>query len=139
MHVSTTRRIDADPATVWEVLADVERWPQWTASMRRVELLDPGPLAVGNRVRIKQPRVPTTVWRVSELVPGRSFTWTAAGPGVRSTGSHTVVASDGGAEVTLVFRQEGPVGELLGRLVRGLIRRYVETEAAGLAARAEGG
>ena len=39
---------------------------------------------MGSRARIKQPRLPTTVWEVTEVVTGRSFTWIAGGPGTRA-------------------------------------------------------
>ena len=36
--------VDADPQRVWEVLIDVEFWPEWTPSMTTVEVISPGPL-----------------------------------------------------------------------------------------------
>jgi len=56
-------------------MADVVRWPEWTASISRVKLLSPGPLRVGSRVRIHQPKLPGAIWRVMEFNPGAGFTW----------------------------------------------------------------
>jgi uncharacterized protein YndB with AHSA1/START domain len=88
VEYETSVRIDAPPEKVWRVLTDVERWPEWTPSMTRVERLQTGPLQVGSTARIKQPKFPPTVWRVTELEPGRSFSWAAGGPGVATVGGH---------------------------------------------------
>ena len=40
----------------------------------------------GARARIDQPRIPTTVWTVTDLTVGRDFTWQASSPGRRTTG-----------------------------------------------------
>jgi uncharacterized membrane protein len=135
----TSIDIKAPRERVWAVLSDVERWPEWTASMTRVELLDQGPLAVGSRARVKQPRLPSIVWTVTELAPGGSFTWEARSPGALSVARHDIVpdAADQGSSVTLAVEQTGILGGLVGVLLKGLTRRYVDTEAAGLKRRAE--
>ncbi len=71
--------IEAPVEQVWEVLRDVERWPQWAPTVTLVRRLDDGPLAVGSRVRVEQPRIPPTEYVVTELEPSRSFTWVATG------------------------------------------------------------
>ncbi len=130
--------IAAPAAEVWAVLFDVERWPEWTASVSSVRRLDSGPLAVGSTVRIKQPRLPSTVWRVTDVRPGASFSWIAEGPGVRTMADHEVTSRGaGGATATLRVRPDGPVGKMVGRLTAGLTRRYVALEAEGLKRRAE--
>ena len=60
----TSVDVDASPARVWEVMADVGRWPEWTASMTSVELLGDA-LDVGAHVRIRQPKLPAAVWEVT--------------------------------------------------------------------------
>jgi hypothetical protein len=116
---------------------DVERWPEWTASMSSVQLVAGGPLLLGSRVRVRQPRLPATTWTVTELVPGESFTWVASGPGFTTTASHRIAPSASGSDVTLAVDQTGPLGVLVGRLTARLTRRYLTMEAEGLRARAE--
>jgi uncharacterized membrane protein len=138
---STSIDVKAPPEQVWAVLFDVERWPEWTASMTRVQRLDDGPLAVGSRAKVKQPRLPSIVWTVTELAPGKSFTWESRSPGALSIARHDIVPDESGhgSTVTLAVEQTGIIGGLVGGLLKGLTRRYVDTEAAGLKRRAESG
>ena len=118
--------------------ADVERWSEWTPSVTRVERLDSGPLDVGSKARVKQPRLPTAVWEVTELEPDKVFTWVAGAPGVRTTGIHRVAATgDETCRVTATLLQEGPLGHVVGLLSTRLTRRYLQLEVHGLKARAE--
>jgi hypothetical protein len=135
MQYEQTVAIDATPEVVWSVISDVERWPEWTASIRSVELLTPGPLAVGSRARVRQPKLPTAVWEVTELRPGRSFTWVNRSPGMTSTGVHSV--SDAGV-ATLRIEQTGPLS-VLALPFLPLTKKYVQLEAAGLKRRSESG
>ena len=129
----------ASAEAVWAALVDVERWPTWTRSMRKVTRLDDGPLTVGSRVRIKQPRLAPVVWQVTALDPGRSFAWTASTPGQTSVATHAVRPMGAGtSEVQLTFEQSGPFSPILGVVLGNLTRRYVRMEAEGLARFVEG-
>jgi uncharacterized membrane protein len=132
MHTERTFPVDAPAERVWAVLSDVERWPTWTESMTSVDL--DGPLAVGATAKIRQPKLPATSWMVTEVVPGRSFTWRSTAPGSRAVGEHAItLTGDSTCEVRLALDQEGPLGSLVGFLYRRLTRRYVQLEAEGLA------
>jgi uncharacterized protein YndB with AHSA1/START domain len=141
MRFMATIDIAAPAQLVNEVYTHVERWPEWAAaSVTRVERLDQGRLRVASRARIKQPRLPTTVWEVTEVVTGRSFTWVARGPGIITTASHVVTPldADGPTRVTASLQQTGPLGQVLGFLTKRLTNRYMQTEVQGLKARCEG-
>ncbi|MGY1666646.1 SRPBCC family protein [Geodermatophilus sp. SYSU D00696] len=139
MEQRETIDVETPAGRVWEVLLDVERWPEWASTVTAVRRLDDGPLAVGSRARVEQPRIPPTEYVVTELEPGRSFTWVATGPGVRTTARHVVEdLGAGGTRVTLSVEQAGPVGAVVGRFYRRLTDRYLAAEAEGIKARSEG-
>jgi uncharacterized membrane protein len=129
--------IDEPAEVVWGVYADIERWPEWTASVAGSEYVEGADLALGARVRIKQPKLPAAVWEVSALDPGRSWTWVATAPGLRTTATHVVEPVDGGTRVHTTLEQRGPLGALIGRVYARLTRDYMAMEAAGLKQRSE--
>jgi uncharacterized protein YndB with AHSA1/START domain len=138
MITESSIEIDAPAATVWQVFADAERWPDWTASVERVVALDGPGIEVGRRFEIKQPRLPTVVWVVTEVDPGRSWTWRAHSPGATTLASHNlVVQADGRTLVRQRIDQRGPLGTAVGGLMRRLTRRYLDLEAKGLKAQSE--
>ena len=134
----TTRHIDSPAQQVWDVLFDVERWPEWTPTIDAVERLDDGPLHVGSRARVRQPRLPRASWTVTEVVAGRSFTWVASGPGMRTIARHEVVPDESGSTLRLSIEQCGPMGAVAATLWRGLTQRYIELEAESLDKRVTG-
>jgi uncharacterized membrane protein len=126
--------IDAPPETVWKVMTDVERWPDWTRSITTLKRLDKGPFAVGSRARVKQPKLLPAVWTVTRLDAGRSFTWMSGMPGFRAIGYHAVKPGFNGSEITLVVLFEGIFGGIAGRFLGKLNEEYLEMEATGLKA-----
>jgi hypothetical protein len=124
----TSIDVVASPERVWEVLIDVERWPEWTDSVSSVRRLDAGPFAVGSRVEVSQPRIP----------PGIAFTWVQRQPGSTVSAHHECAPlPDGRTRVELRVVMSGVLGGVVGRLYRRLTERYLAMEAAGLKLRAE--
>jgi uncharacterized membrane protein len=138
MHAEDGIDIAAPADVVWKVFADVERWPEWTESMRRVTFVEGDALAVGAAARIEQPKLPKVTWVVTELTPGSSWTWESRAPGALTVARHVVTPTgDGTTRVEQSIDQTGPLGGLVGRLYAGLTRRYLRMEAEGLKAAAE--
>lgn len=129
--------IDAPPERVWDVMIDVEKWPEWTPSMSSVKRLDTGELRRGSRVRIKQPKLAPATMTVAELEHEKSFTWTTSLPGVVVTAAHTITPKGKGSQVVLSLSFDGIVGGIIGRATRSLNERYIAYEAAGLKKRSE--
>ena len=137
MELTRSIDIQAPPGAVWAVWSDVERWPEWTASVSRVERFEQGPLAIGHRARVRQPKLPTAVWQVTKLEVGRGFEWESVSPGARVIGYHWIEPQGSGSRVRLGIVFSGPIARLVGWLTRSLSERYLQLEANGLKARSE--
>lgn len=132
-----TVTVAAPPERVWAMIVDVERWPERIPTVDTVERLDAGPLAVGSRTRLRQPRLPVAVWTVTELADGSSYTWESRSPGVTVTAAHHVEPHADGSRLTLGVTVAGPVAWFGWLMTRSLTKRYVETEAASIKKAAE--
>ena len=137
MDFEISVQIAAAPATVWSVIADIERWHEWTPSVRQIRRLDRGPLRIGSVALVRQPRLPPAIWKVTALDPGHSFTWRSGMPGMWVYGEHGVVGREGGALATVALHFVGMFGGVLGGLTRTLNERYLRLEADGLKRRSE--
>lgn len=130
-------QIAAPPADVWTVMSDIERWHEWTPTIRSVRRTNAGPFRIGARARVYQPKLPPADWMVTALDDGRAFTWESRAPGIRVVARHLVEPSAEGSRVTLSIKYSGIVGNLFGRLTASINRRYIALEADGLKRRAE--
>jgi uncharacterized membrane protein len=140
VHHETSIEIAAGADAIWSRLSDVERWPEWTRSVTKVERLDGGEVGVGNRARVKQPGMPALVWEVTDYAPETSFSWASKLPGVTTTGGHRLASGPGEAvTVTLTLDQEGFLAPVVWWLTGSRTRRYVQIEAEGLKRRSEAG
>src|SRR4051794_151666 len=130
--------INAPADVVWSIYADVERWPEWTDSIRSVRFVEGDEVKPGAKVRIEQPKLPKAEWTVRDVEPGRSWSWVSKAPGIESTAVHElIVVGDRQTRVHTTIVQSGPLGAIFGRLYAKLTRQYLAMEAAGLKERSE--
>lgn len=134
--LSETVDIQAPPARVWAVMTDVEKWPEWTASVTSVQKLDAGTFGAGSRVRVKQPKLAPAVMTVTVWDPERGFDWETKNAAVAALARHTIEPTDRGCRVTLSVTFSGPLAGLIALFYGGLTRRYIRMEAEGLRRRA---
>lgn len=118
-------------------MLDVERWHEWTPSITAIRCLGRGPFAVGSRALVRQPRFPPALWTVTDLQPGREFTWVSTAPGLRVAGIHRAEAAPGGTRATLAVVISGLFAPPWAWLTGDLTQRYIAAEATGLKARSE--
>ena len=139
MFVSHTVHIDAPPAKVWDVLADVERWPEFAPQFKSIVRKEEGPLAMGSSARVTPHGFFGSVWTVTQLEPGRSFAWESGMlPGVHLLGDHVIEPEGDSSSVTFSLRSSGPLAGLLGLALGRIFRRNTRQAAEGLKAFCEG-
>ncbi len=130
--------IDARQQRVWDVLGDLEAWPQRIETVDVVELLTPAPVGEGSRVRLRQPKLPEGIWEVTIWDPPSYFEFRQQSGGVTTVAGHRVDAlEDGRSRLTLTLDMRGLLVPVFGRLYRDLTNRYMTIEAQGMKRAAE--
>ena len=128
----------AGPDTVWQVLADVEHWRDWTPTVVEIKPLSNKGLTVGARYRVVQPKLRPAVYQVTECVPNLAFTWVQKVPGGEMIGDHRLSPRDGATEVQLSFATKRLFAHILGEMFSKSICDYVATEAKSLKSLCDG-
>lgn len=130
--------IDAPQQRVWDLLSDIERWPQRIATVETVELLTPAPLTKGSRVRLKQPKLPEGTWDITIWDAPTYFEWTQKTSGTTSVAGHRVEAlGDGRSRLTLTLDMRGLLIPIIALFYKKLTNDYMNLEAEGMKREAE--
>ena len=138
MHFEKSIEIAAPQQRVWDVLTDLESWPQRIQTVETVELLTPGPIAKGSRVRLKQPKLPEGTWEITVWEAPSYFEWTQKEGGATIVGGHRVESpEDGSARLTLTIDMRGLLIPIIGRFYKNLTNDYMNLEAEGMKRAAE--
>ena len=100
LKVELETRIGRSPAAVFAELVALDRYPQWliATGVTAVEVLDPGPLRAGARLRIAQSvagRATTLVGSVTALEPDRQMALQAKDREGIKVGIRAAVEPDG--------------------------------------------
>jgi uncharacterized membrane protein len=138
MRFETSIGIDASQQRVWDVLSDLEAWPQRIETVDEVELLTPAPLRKGSRVRLRQPKLPEGIWDVTAWNAPSYFEWTQKTGGTTSVAGHRVEAlGEGRSRLTLTLDMRGLLIPVMMLFYKGLTNRYMNLEAEGMKRAAE--
>ena len=138
MRFEQSIEIDARQQRVWDVLSDLEGWPQRIETVDAVELLTPGPVAIGTRVRLKQPKLPEGVWEVTVWDAPSYFEFRQQSGGLTDVAGHRVEAlEDGRSRLTLTLDMRGLLVPVVALFWKGLTNRYMTIEAQGIKTAAE--
>lgn len=129
--------VQAPVERAWAVLSDLERWPEWTASMRSVRTLGDGAPGVGARYRVEQPKLQPAEFTITDWRPPQSFTWRMGTAALSAVAAHTLRPAPGGCELELRLEYSGPLAWLVALLAGKLTREYMRLEAEGLKRRSE--
>ena len=130
-------RIDAEPAVVWELLADVGGWRDWDSGVDRVD----GRVALGERLTIYATLIRSRPFPVTvvELRPREAMRWRGGLPfglAVIERTYHLDAQDDGGTVLTVREEQTGPLAFLTERNTPDLNPSFRQF-CAGIKAQAE--
>jgi uncharacterized membrane protein len=130
--------IDAPQQRVWDVLSDLEAWPQRIETVDTVELLTPAPITRGSRVRLKQPKLPEGTWDITVWDAPSYFEWTQKSTGTTTVAGHRVEAlGESRARLTLTLDMRGLLIPIMALFYKDLTNRYINLEAEGIKRAAE--
>jgi uncharacterized membrane protein len=140
VHFERSIEIQASQQRVWDVVSDISSWPKVTETVDSIEVLTAGPIGVGSRVRIRQPKLPEATYEVTAWDPPSFFAWQQKSGGVTIDAGHRVEElGEGRARLTLTIDMRGLLVPIMGRLYRDLTNRYLQLETEGMRRAAEAG
>ena len=129
--------IQAGPDTIWSILVDGARYPDWDSGVVSVD----GKIASGETIKVVSGAAPGRSFpvKVTEFTPGRSMTWSGGMPLGLFKGVRTFRLTPGDGGTTRFDLREEYSGPLLGMMWRSMpdLGPSFSQFARGLKARAE--
>jgi carbon monoxide dehydrogenase subunit G len=136
MKFSASVEINASPEKAWALLKDVEEWPRWVPSLKKIKQVSQGPLDVGAQVLVVARSLITVdlLMTITEFVPGRRVVMEGKVLGVKMT-RYYELEPVGGDKAKLTAG--GEVSGLLSFLVRRGGQKLSEEIVQGLKKKVE--
>jgi len=117
MRFSSSVEVNAPVEKVWSLIDKLEEWPQWMQSIKKIERVSEGPLAVGSQLSVTARANRLTVnllMTISEFVPERSVVMQGRALGTKLTRFYFLEPVNGKTKVTI----GGEVSGLLSWMAR---------------------
>ncbi|ECI9604892.1 hypothetical protein C9X02_20800 [Salmonella enterica subsp. enterica serovar Enteritidis] len=127
----------APPEQIWTMWQDASTWPCWDTELEWVRL--EGEFVIGTVGLMKPTSGPEVKFRLSEVVPLRSFSSVAQLPLTRLVFNHEYLSSqegDGAAQIRHSVTMYGLLAPLFGRLIGGKIKNHLRQAMQELSQRA---
>jgi carbon monoxide dehydrogenase subunit G len=125
IDVDVSRRMNATPEAVWDVVDDLHRLPEWLAFASAVQDVT-GPAHAGGTYTVKPPRSyePTTHWIVAEADQPFRQLHTSEMPVVSGVRSELTITPSGEGVIVRVHWTGTPKG-LLGKIMSGMMQKRI--------------
>jgi hypothetical protein len=129
MQIEVAKMVAARPPKVFETVADAAHWPEIMQSVTDVEVLSPGPLRVGSRLReihIMFGQQTTEELQVVEIERPRRLRLAGHNYGLHYERDHIIDALDVGSRLMMIFRTRPQFQSQTGRALTDFVTPYME-------------
>jgi hypothetical protein len=127
MQINVFRNLGARAPVVFETVADIMNWPETIGSVKEIELLTPGPVRVGARLRALRTvfgRETREELELIELEQPRRLRLVAESRNIRYERDHIVDAVTTGSRLMLILRSK-PTTQT-GRALQPFLTPFME-------------
>jgi len=117
MKFESSVEINAPVEKLWTLVDNLEEWPKWMPSIKKIERVSKGPLTVGSQLSViaKVSRLTVKLlMTITEFVPERAVVMEGKALGTRLTRFYTLEPVNGKTKVTV----GGEVSGLMAWLAR---------------------
>jgi len=137
MKFSASVEINTTSEKAWALVKNVEEWPSWIPSLKKIEKVTKGPMDVGSRVLVVARSLITVnlLMTITEFVPGRRVVMEGKVLGVKMTRYYEMEPV---AQNKAKLTAGGEVSGLLAFLVRRGGQRLSEEIVLALKKKVEG-
>jgi carbon monoxide dehydrogenase subunit G len=118
MRFESSIDINAPVEEVWALVDKLEEWPQWMPSIKKIERLSEGPLAVGSQLSVTAEVsgfAVTLLMTITEFVPQRSVVLEGKALGTELTRFYNLEPVNGKTKVTVGGDVSGALAWLASR------------------------
>ena len=117
MRFSSSIVINAPPEKVFALVDNLEDWPLWIPSIKKIEKVSEGPLKEGSRIRVTAKSGVTVklLMTITEFIPGQRGVLQGRVFGTRMTRYYTFERIEQGTKLTAGGEVKGPLAFLVRR------------------------
>ncbi|UCD22271.1 MAG: SRPBCC family protein [Chloroflexota bacterium] len=104
MRFESSIDINAPPDRVWALMDKLEQWPQWMPSIKKIERISKGPLAIGSQLSVTAKVSGLTVkllMTIIKFVPEQTVVMQGRALGTSLTRFYILEPLDGKTKVTI--------------------------------------